>query len=93
MTFLAKLVQYQRYPYANIYDVLALPYQDVQQGDWYYSAVSFAYYNGLMNGVADTLFDPNGTMTRAMLVTVLWRLDGGSADGTSHGERDRKRRW
>ena len=78
-----KLVQYQRYPYANIYDVLALPYQDVQQGDWYYSAVSFAYYNGLMNGVADMLFDPNGTMTRAMLVTLLWRLDGGSADGTS----------
>ena len=78
-----KLVQYQRYPYANIYDVLALPYQDVQLGDWYYSAVSFAYYNGLMNGVADMLFDPNGTMTRAMLVTVLWRLDGGSADGTS----------
>ena len=78
-----KLVQYQRYPYAYIYDVLALPYQDVQQGDWYYSAVSFAYYNGLMNGVADMLFDPNGTMTRAMLVTVLWRLDGGSADGTS----------
>ena len=78
-----KLVQYQRYPYANIYDVLALPYQDVQQGDWYYSAVSFAYYNGLMNGVADMLFGPNGTMTRAMLVTVLWRLDGGSADGTS----------
>lgn len=78
-----KLVQYQRYPYANIYDVLALPYQDVQQGDWYYSAVSFAYYNGLMNGVADMLFDPNGTMTRAMLVTVLRRLDGGSADGTS----------
>lgn len=78
-----KLVQYQRYPYANIYDVLALPYQDVQQGDWYYSAVSFAYYNGLMNGVAGMLFDPNGTMTRAMLVTVLWRLDGGSADGTS----------
>lgn len=78
-----KLVQYQRYAYANIYDVLALPYQDVQQSDWYYSAVSFAYYNGLMNGVADTLFDPNGTMTRAMLVTVLWRLDGGSADGSS----------
>lgn len=78
-----KLVQYQRYAYANIYDVLALPYQDVQQGDWYYSAVSFAYYNGLMNGVAAEKFDPNGTMTRAMLVTVLWRLDGGSADGTS----------
>lgn len=78
-----KLVQYQRYPYANIYDVLALPYQDVQQSDWYYSAVSFAYYNGLMNGVAAEKFDPNGTMTRAMLVTVLWRLDGGSADGTS----------
>lgn len=78
-----KLVQYQRYAYANIYDVLALPYQDVQQSDWYYSAVSFAYYNGLMNGVADTLFDPNGTMTRTMLVTVLWRLDGGSADGSS----------
>ena len=78
-----ELVKHQRFPYANIYDILALPYDDVAGDSWYYSAVSFAYYNGLMNGVAAEKFDPNGTMTRAMLVTVLWRLDGGEAAGTS----------
>ena len=78
-----ELVRYQRFPYANIYDLLAVPFDDVSDGSWYYSAVSFAYYNGLMNGVATGKFDPEGTMTRAMLVTVLYRLDGGEAVGTS----------
>lgn len=78
-----KLVKEQPYPYMSIYEVLPLPYDDVPADSWYYGAVSFAYYNGLMNGVATGKFDPEGTMTRAMLVTVLYRLDGGEAVGTS----------
>ena len=77
-----KLVKEQPYPYMSIYEALPLPYDDVPADSWYYGAVSFAHYYGLMNGVAETRFDPNGTMTRAMLVTVLCRLDGGSGSGS-----------
>ena len=78
-----KLVKEQPYPYMSIYEALPLPYDDVSVDGWYYGAVSFAYHNKLMNGVAADSFDPNGTMTRAMLVTVLWRLDGGEGSGAS----------
>lgn len=54
----------------------ATPFTDVSSGDWFYDAVSYVYANGLMDGVSDTLFDPNGEVTRAQLVTILWRLDG-----------------
>lgn len=56
-----------------------LPFDDVFKGAWYYDAVWYAYTHGLMNGVTDTLFDPDGTLTRAMLVTVLWRMEGAPA--------------
>ncbi len=48
-----------------------LPFTDVSKTAWYYDAVEYAYENGLFNGVSDTSFDPNGTMTRAMFVQVL----------------------
>lgn len=78
-----ELVKQQRFPYLSIYEALELPFLDVSFDSWYYEAVSYAYYNGLMNGVAADSFDPNRTMTRAMLVTVLWRLDGGEGSGAS----------
>ena len=53
-----------------------LPFTDVSRGDWFYEYVAYVYENGLMDGVSDTLFDPNGEVTRAQLVTILWRLDG-----------------
>lgn len=43
---------------------------------WYHEAIDFAVANGLMNGVADTKFDPEGAMTRAMVVMVLYREAG-----------------
>ena len=55
------------------------PFKDVKENDWFYDGVKFANQNGLFNGTAADLFDPNGDMTRAMLVTVLWRLDGKAA--------------
>ena len=52
------------------------PFDDSGRGDWFYDNVVYVYENGLMDGVSDTLFDPDGTVTRAQLVTMLWRLDG-----------------
>ena len=52
-----------------------LPFTDVKSGDWFYDAVKYAYEQGLMTGTAATTFAPSGTMNRAMIVTVLYRLE------------------
>lgn len=54
----------------------SLPFTDVKADDWFYDDVSFVYEKGLMVGVSDTKFDPNGTATRAMLAAILWRMEG-----------------
>lgn len=53
----------------------ALPFTDVKSGHWFYDAVQYAYAQGLMTGTSATTFAPNGTMNRAMIVTVLYRLE------------------
>lgn len=53
----------------------ALPFTDVKSGNWFYDAVKYAYAQGLMTGTSATTFAPNGTMNRAMIVTVLYRLE------------------
>ena len=55
------------------------PFDDADSGDWFYDCVVYVYENGLMDGVSDARFAPDGTVTRAQLVTILWRLDGGPA--------------
>lgn len=52
-----------------------LPFTDVKSGNWFYDAVKYAYAQGLMTGTSATTFAPNGTMNRAMIVTVLYRLE------------------
>ena len=54
---------------------VALPFTDVKSGNWFYDAVKYAYAQGLMTGTSATTFAPNGTMNRAMIVTVLYRLE------------------
>ena len=54
---------------------VALPFTDVKIGNWFYDAVKYAYAQGLMTGTSATTFAPNGTMNRAMIVTVLYRLE------------------
>ena len=49
-------------------------FTDVPRSEWYAEAVDFAEASGLMNGVGDHRFDPQGSVTRAMVVTVLYRL-------------------
>lgn len=53
-----------------------MSFDDVKSGDWFYSAAEYAYQNGLMNGTSATMFSPMLKMSRAQLVTVLYRLDG-----------------
>ena len=52
------------------------PFTDVKENDWFYQNVKFAAKNGLFSGTTERTFEPNGTVTRAMLVTVLWRAEG-----------------
>jgi hypothetical protein len=52
------------------------PFSDVAESDWFYGDVEYAFANGLMNGMSAAKFEPNSRMTRAMLVTVLYRLAG-----------------
>ncbi len=51
-------------------------FTDVRESDWFYDDVQFAVQSGLFNGSSATTFSPNASMTRAMLVTVLYRLEG-----------------
>ena len=58
-----------------------VPFQDVDQKDWFYGAVQHAEETGLMEGVGEDTFAPDGTTTRAQLVTILHRLEGQPAAG------------
>ena len=51
-------------------------FTDVPADAWYASAVEYVAENGIMNGVGDNLFDPEGSLTRAMFVTMLYRMEG-----------------
>lgn len=65
-----------------------LPFSDVTESDWFYDAVTYAYENGLMDGVGAGLFAPNSETTRAQLVTILYRLSGQPAPSGDSGFSD-----
>jgi hypothetical protein len=52
------------------------PFSDISSSDWFYEAVKYVSQKKLMSGTSDTTFEPNSNMTRAMLVTVLYRMEG-----------------
>ncbi len=52
------------------------PFEDVNENDWFFEDVKYANRNTLMQGTSNTTFAPNDNLTRAMLVTVLYRLEG-----------------
>ena len=53
------------------------PFADAAPGDWFYGDLVYVYENGLMDGVSETLFAPDGAVTRGMIVTIMHRLEGG----------------
>ena len=64
--------------------VSSLPFGDVKTADWFYNDVKYVYEKGMMAGTAADVFAPNATTTRAMIVTILYRLeDSPAVTGTS----------
>lgn len=57
-------------------DCPSAAFTDVSAKDWYHLSIDFVASHDLMGGIGDGKFDPEGTMNRAMLVTVLWRCEG-----------------
>ena len=55
------------------------PFIDVNESDWFYSAVEYVHKNGLVNGTGNNRFEPGTPMSRAMLVTLLYRYEGSPA--------------
>ena len=49
---------------------------DVNPNDWYYNAIKYTYQNGIISGATDTEFRPSAKITRGMIVTILWRIEG-----------------
>ena len=60
-------------------DTVANPFTDVFEKDWFYDDAMFVYKNGLMLGTSKTLLSPHGTVTRGMMATILWRMEGSLA--------------
>ncbi len=58
------------------FENIVLPFTDVNVYDWYYNSVKYVYANNMMAGTDTTIFSPNVTTNRAMIVTILHRLDG-----------------
>ena len=68
-------------PYRNVtvkavFAETDLPFVDVSDWDWYSGGIRYVYENGLMNGTSSWYFRPNANTTRAMVATVLYRLEG-----------------
>ena len=57
-------------------DRKTMNFADIAVNDWFYDEVKYVFDKGLMSGTSDTTFNPQSTTTRAMLVTILWRLEG-----------------
>ena len=60
-----------------------MPFVDVSENAWFYNAVAYAYHNGLMSGTSGNTFSPDNTLTRAMIVQVLYAMEGAPAAGQS----------
>ena len=65
-----------------------LPFTDVVSGSWYYDSVAYVYEQGLMGSTGQDRFSPDLTTSRAMIVTILYRLENSPAVTTSAGFTD-----
>ncbi len=65
-----------------------IPFDDVAADKWYYENVKFVTGCGIMNGVDENRFLPDGKLSRAMCVTILYRMAGEPSVNTSHGFTD-----
>ncbi len=57
-----------------------MPFTDVKEGAWYYQGIEYCYLMGVVNGMTETTFEPNGTLTRAQFVQILAMYAGAELD-------------
>ncbi|MBR5252600.1 MAG: InlB B-repeat-containing protein, partial [Clostridia bacterium] len=69
-------VTFKKIEVAPVHECPAAKFEDINADAWYHDAVDYMVENGLMNGVSDTKFAPGTTLNRAMILTILWRLEG-----------------
>lgn len=74
--------------YATFQEVNYDHFTDVPKGSWYYDAVYYVYDHDIMDGVGNRTFNPYGDLSRAMIVTTLYRLEGEPVVRTSGTFRD-----
>ena len=74
--------------YATFQEVNYDHFTDVPKGSWYYDAVYYVYDHDIMDGVGNRTFNPYGDLSRAMIVTTLYRLEGEPTVRTSGTFRD-----
>ncbi|MBQ8524079.1 MAG: S-layer homology domain-containing protein [Clostridia bacterium] len=70
-----------------------MPFADVGEKKWFYDEVLFVYEKGLMNGITETRFEPNGNLTRAMFITILGRLAGAEESESNKFPDVKKGKW
>lgn len=68
--------------------VKRMRFKDVKESDWFFDAVKAVYEKGQMNGLSKTTFAPKDPLTRAMLVTILWRMESEPDFSANHDFND-----
>ena len=76
ITLYAKWVEKETEPTEPVTPKWENPFGDVKKSDWFYNAVADVASKGIVAGISDTAYEPNGTLTRAMFVTMLHRYAG-----------------
>ncbi len=71
----------------------ALPFKDVIEKDWFYDSVYYVYTDGIMTGTSDDTFEPGSKTSRAMVVTVLYRIENEPAVSETSPFTDLKQSW
>ena len=66
------------------YTSVVLSFTDVKEGDWFYEAVQFAVQYDMMNGTGSNRFQPDNLLSRSMIATILWRLEGSPTGSSAH---------
>ena len=78
-------------PYTATYRIVeadGIKFDDVKESDWAYDFVDFASVREIVSGIGNNLYDPEGTMTRAMFVTMLGRIHGNLGSYEEHSFSD-----
>ena len=73
---------------------ITMKFEDVKEKDWFYNAVKYTFTNGIIAGYNETTFAPNDKLTRGMIVTILYRMEGSpNNNGKSKFEDVESNQW